>query len=82
MKMTMMPFSTTGKSSVAWIKRNLMTMSLWTVTWRPAVEEVCKSHVGAMLFEGAEEEGEDTDPEVVPNFAKAHEALMKVKSFV
>jgi hypothetical protein len=36
--------------------------------------------VGATLLEGAEEE--DTEPEVVPNFAKAHKALMKVKSFV
>jgi hypothetical protein len=46
------------------------------------VEELCESHVGATLLEGAEEEGEDTEPKVLPNFAKAHEALMKVKSFV
>jgi hypothetical protein len=46
------------------------------------VEELCESHVGATLVEGAEEEGEDTEPEVVPNFAQEHEALMKVKSFV
>jgi hypothetical protein len=46
------------------------------------VEELCESHVRATLLEGAEDEGEDTEPEVVPNFAKAHEALMKVKSFV
>jgi hypothetical protein len=38
--------------------------------------------VGAPLLEGAEEEGEDTESEVVQNFAKAHEALMEVKSFV
>jgi hypothetical protein len=38
--------------------------------------------VGAPLLEGAEEEGEDTEPEVVPNFAEAHEALIKVNSFV
>jgi hypothetical protein len=37
---------------------------------------------GSPLLEGAEEKGEDTEPEVVPNFAKAHEALTKVKSFV
>jgi hypothetical protein len=43
------------------------------------VEELCESHVGATLIQGAEQEGEDTEPEVVPNFA---EALMKVKSFV
>jgi hypothetical protein len=46
------------------------------------VEELCESHVGATLLEGAKEEGEDTEPEVVPNSAKVHEALMKVKSFV
>jgi hypothetical protein len=43
------------------------------------VEQLCESHVGATLLERAEEEGEGTKPEVVPNFAKA---LMKVKSFV
>jgi hypothetical protein len=43
------------------------------------VDELCESHVGAILIQGAEEEAEDTEPEVVPNFA---EALMKVKSFV
>jgi hypothetical protein len=46
------------------------------------VEETCKSHVRATLLQGAEEEREDTEPEVVPNFAKVHEVLMKVKSFV
>jgi hypothetical protein len=48
------------------------------------VEEVCKSHVGDPPVEGAKEEGEDTEPEpkTVPNFADAHEVLMKVKSFV
>jgi hypothetical protein len=35
--------------------------------------------VWATRVERAEEEGEDSEPEVVPNFA---EALMKVKSFV
>jgi hypothetical protein len=39
------------------------------------VEELCESDVGPTLIQGAEEE--DTEPEVVPNFAKA---LMKVKS--
>jgi hypothetical protein len=43
------------------------------------VEELCESHVGATLLEGAQEETEDTKPEVVRNFAKP---LMKVKSFV
>jgi hypothetical protein len=43
------------------------------------VEELCESHVGATMLDWAEEEGEDTEPEVVPNFA---EALVKVKSFV
>jgi hypothetical protein len=48
------------------------------------VAELCESHVGGPRVEGAEVEGEDTKPkpEVVPNFAEAHEALMKVKSFV
>jgi hypothetical protein len=46
------------------------------------VEELCERHMEATRVDGAEEEGEDTEPEVVPNFAKAHEALMKVKSFV
>jgi hypothetical protein len=35
--------------------------------------------VGAMLLEVAEEEGEDMEPELVPNFV---EALMKVKCFL
>jgi hypothetical protein len=43
------------------------------------VEQLCESHVGATLLKGPEEEGEDTEPEVVPNFA---EALRNVKSFV
>jgi hypothetical protein len=38
--------------------------------------------VRATLLEGADEEGEDTEPEVVPNFAEAYEALKKLKSFV
>jgi hypothetical protein len=46
------------------------------------VEELCESHVAATHLEGAEEEGEDTECEVVPNFTKAHKALMKVTSFV
>jgi hypothetical protein len=45
-------------------------------------EELCKGHVGATLLEGAKKVGEDTEPEVVPNFAEAHKAFMKVKSFV
>jgi hypothetical protein len=46
------------------------------------VQQLRASRVGATLLEGAEEEREDTEPEVVLNFAEAHEALMKVKSFV
>jgi hypothetical protein len=42
------------------------------------VVELYESHVGATSVEGAGEEGEDSEPEVVPNFA---EALMKVRSF-
>jgi hypothetical protein len=42
-------------------------------------EQLCESHVGSVVSEGAEEEGEDTESEVVPNFA---EALVKVTSFV
>jgi hypothetical protein len=58
----------TGKSSVAWIVRNLMSTSLWTVTWQPVntVDELCKSHVGATLIQGAEEEGE------IPNLKLCH----------
>jgi hypothetical protein len=37
---------------------------------------------GSHIVRRAEEEGEDTDPEVVPNFAEAHKALVKAKSFV
>jgi hypothetical protein len=40
------------------------------------VEALCKSHVGALSLEG---EDSETEPEVVPNFAEAQEALMKVK---
>jgi hypothetical protein len=43
------------------------------------VQQLRENHVGTTLWEGAEEEGEDTELEVVPNFA---EALTKVKSFV
>jgi hypothetical protein len=46
------------------------------------VEQLCKSHVGATLLEGAEEKGEDTEPDIVPNFAEVHKAFMKGKSFV
>jgi hypothetical protein len=46
------------------------------------VEELCKSHVEITRVEGAEEEGEDPEPEVVPNSAEVHEVLMKVNSFV
>jgi hypothetical protein len=81
--MTTMLFGTTGKSSVEWILRNLTATSLWAVTWRPAVlntvQQQCESNVRATLLEAVEEEEEDTEPEVAPNFV---EALMKVKSFV
>jgi hypothetical protein len=43
------------------------------------VKELCKSHVGTMSVEG---EDSEPKPEVVPNFAEAQEALVKVKSFV
>jgi hypothetical protein len=47
------------------------------------VEKLRESHVGAVSLEGKEEEGEDSEPEpeVVPNFAQARKAHMKVKSF-
>jgi hypothetical protein len=47
-------------------------------------EDLRESHMGALSVEGEEEEGENSEPKpkVVPNFAKAHEVLMKVKSFV
>jgi hypothetical protein len=45
---------------------------------------LCDSHVGSTNVEGEEEGRADSEPEpdVVPNFAEAREALMKVKSFV
>jgi hypothetical protein len=46
------------------------------------VQQLRESRVGASLLEGAEEDGEDTEHEVVLNFAEAHKVLMKVKSFV
>jgi hypothetical protein len=58
------------------VDSHLATSSVDTVV------ELCESHVGSTLLEGAEEEGVDTEPNVVPNFAEAHEALMEVKSFV
>jgi hypothetical protein len=42
------------------------------------VEELRDSHVGTTHVEGAEEDGEDPELEVVPNFAKVYEALMEV----
>jgi hypothetical protein len=47
------------------------------------VHELCESLVASGSVEGEEEGGEkeDGEPEVVPNFAETHEALMKVKSF-
>jgi hypothetical protein len=65
-----------GVSDVVMKNEDLATSGVNTV------EELCESHVVATLSEGSEEEGEDTKPEVVPNFAEAHEALLKVKSFV
>jgi hypothetical protein len=82
--MTMMLFSTTGKrfsgmdnekfDDYVSVDSHLATSGFNTV------EELCKSHVRAVLLQGTEEE--DTEPQVVPKFAEAHEALMKVKSFV
>jgi hypothetical protein len=43
------------------------------------VEELCESHVAALSLEG---EDSKPKPGVVSNFAEAHAALMKVKSFV
>jgi hypothetical protein len=46
------------------------------------VQELCVSLVASGSVEGEEGgEEEDGEPEVVPSFAEAHEALMKVKSF-
>jgi hypothetical protein len=45
------------------------------------VQELCESLVASGSVEGEEGEKEDGEPEVVPNFAETHEALMKVKSF-
>jgi hypothetical protein len=59
----------------------LLSLSHLATSGVNTVEQLCESHVGAMLLEGAEEEEADTEPEVVPNFAEAHAALMKVKSF-
>jgi hypothetical protein len=81
MKMTMMPFTTTGKSSEAWIMRNFYDyVSVYSHLATSGVnmeEELRENHVGARSVEG-----EDSKPEVLPNFAKAHGALMKFKSFV
>jgi hypothetical protein len=43
------------------------------------MKELCESHVGTLSMEG---EDSEPKPEVMPNFAEAQEALMKVKSFV
>ena len=47
------------------------------------VQELGESLVASGSVEGEEEgvEKEDGEPEVVPNLAETHEALMKVKSF-
>jgi hypothetical protein len=46
------------------------------------VQELCVSLVASGSVEGEEGGGEeDGEPEVVPNFAEMHKALMKVKSF-
>jgi hypothetical protein len=45
------------------------------------VQELCVSLVASGSVEGEGGEKEDGEPEVVPNFAEMHEALMKVKSF-
>jgi hypothetical protein len=47
------------------------------------VQELCESLVASESVEGEEGGGEkeDGEPEVVPNFAETHEALMKVRSF-
>jgi hypothetical protein len=45
------------------------------------VQELCESLVETGSVEGEGGEKENGEPEVVPNFAETHEALMKVKSF-
>jgi hypothetical protein len=46
------------------------------------VQELCESLVAPGSVEGEEGgEKEDGEPEVLPNFAETHEALMKIKSF-
>jgi hypothetical protein len=45
------------------------------------VQELCESFVASGSVEGGGGEKEDGEPNVVPNFAETHEALMKVKSF-
>jgi hypothetical protein len=45
------------------------------------VQELCESLVVSRSVEEEGGEKEDGEPEVVPNFAETHEALMKVKSF-
>jgi hypothetical protein len=46
------------------------------------VQELCESLVASGSVEGeGGGEKEDGEPEVVPNFAETHEAVMKVKSF-
>jgi hypothetical protein len=44
------------------------------------VQELCESLVASASVEGEGGEKEDGKPKVVPNFAKTHGALMKVKS--
>jgi hypothetical protein len=76
MKMTMM-FFMTGKSSVAWIMRNVTCLWSHLVTSGVStMNELCESHVGTL---SVEEEDSEPEPEVVLNFA---EVLTKVKSFV
>jgi hypothetical protein len=43
------------------------------------VKELCKSHVRTLSVEGEDSEPE---PEVVPKFPEAHEALIKVRSSI
>jgi hypothetical protein len=45
------------------------------------VQELCESLAASGSVEGEGGEKEDGEPEVVPNFAEMHEALIKVKSF-
>jgi hypothetical protein len=45
------------------------------------VQELCESLMAFVSVEGEGGEKEESEPEVVPNFAEKHEVLMNVKYF-